>query len=108
MAAPASITGERYELTLFVSGASRSSARAIRDAQALCEAHFDGRYQLTIVDLNQDPDHARGHRVLATPTLVKDQPLPERMAVGDLSDTERVLHVLDMRSPEHADAGPGK
>lgn len=86
----------RYELTLFVSGASSSSARAIGNARAICEAHLEGRYDLTIVDVNQDPHLARGRRVLATPTLVKAHPPPERMLVGDLSDRDRVLLALDL------------
>ena len=95
-AAQAKLDNERYKLTLFVSGASSASARAIRNLQTLCEAHLAGRYDLTIVDVNQYPDLARGRRVLATPTFVKDHPPPERMLVGDLSDRERVLRTLDV------------
>lgn len=83
-----------YELILFVSGASLASARAVRNARALCETHLPGRHDLTIVDVNQDPELARGRRVLATPTLLKDQPAPERMLVGDLSDSAGVLAAL--------------
>lgn len=101
-AAQAKLDDERYRLTLFVSGASSSSARAIGNLQALLEAHLTGRYDLTIVDVNQYPDLARGRRVLATPTLVKDHPEPERMLVGDLSDLERVLRTLDLRLPPPA------
>ena len=96
-AAIAKLEGARYELTLFVNGASSSSARAIRDARTLCEAHLDGRYDLAIVDVNQNPGLAMDHRVLATPTLLKENPAPERMLVGDLSDSDRVLIAFDLR-----------
>lgn len=104
-AALAQLEEARYELTLFVSGASSSSARAIGNARALCDAHLDGRYELTIVDVNQHPELARGSRVMATPTLLKGHPAPERMLVGDLSDRERVLLALDVRVVDDADAG---
>jgi circadian clock protein KaiB len=87
-----------YGLTLFVSGASRSSAEAITNVRAICDAHLSGRYHLDIVDLNQEPVLAEQHNVLATPTLVKDHPLPTRMLVGDLSDHPRVLVALDVRA----------
>jgi circadian clock protein KaiB len=87
---------ERYELTLFVSGASDSSARAITNIRDICDAHLEGRHQLTIVDLNQEPGAGREHRVLATPTLVKDHPLPLRMLVGDMSDHVKILLALDV------------
>lgn len=87
-----------YGLTLFVSGASGSSAQAITNVRAICDAHLNGRYHLEIVDLNQEPVLAERHHVLATPTLVKDHPLPIRMLVGDMSDHPRVLVALDVRA----------
>ena len=104
-AALAGLSEARYELTLFVSGASSSSARAITNARALCETHLQGRYDLTIVDVNQEPQLARGSRVLATPTLLKGKPGPERMVVGDLSDSNRVLLALDVLVVDRSDNG---
>lgn len=103
-AALAGLEGACYELTLFVSGASSSSARAIGNIQALCEAHLAGRHKLTIVDINQDPELVRDSRVLATPTLLKGHPAPERRLVGDLSDLDRVLLALDVRVLNQAEA----
>lgn len=90
-ALPARAMDASYELTLFVSGASTSSARAIRDVQALCEIHLPGQHQLTVVDVNQSPELVRGRGVLATPTLLTSAPGPARMLVGDLSDHDRVM-----------------
>jgi circadian clock protein KaiB len=36
------------------------------------------------------------HHILATPTLIKDHPLPARMLVGDMSDHVRILLGLDV------------
>ena len=85
-----------YRLTLFVNGASDSSAQAIANVRHICETHLSGRYELGIVDLNQEPQLAARHRVLATPTLVKDYPPPTRMLVGDMSDHPRILVALDV------------
>jgi circadian clock protein KaiB len=89
---------EQYELTLFVSGASESSARAIANIREICDAHLGGRHQLNIVDLNQEPALAGPHHVLATPTLIRDRPLPPRMLVGDMSDHIRILVALDVQA----------
>ena len=86
----------RYELTLFVGGASELSARAIANARQLCDDHLDGRYHLTVVDVHETPVALLNSRVLAAPTLVKDLPLPERRVIGDLSQTDRVLLALDL------------
>jgi circadian clock protein KaiB len=97
-----------YGLTLFVSGASDSSSQAITNVRAVCDAHLSGRYHLDIIDLNQEPTLAGQHNVLATPTLVKDHPLPTRMLVGDMSDHPRVLVALDVRPDTTADGTVGK
>lgn len=90
----AGLRAERYLLTLFVSGASSSSARAIGNIRQICDEHLSGRHQLDIIDLHQQPTLARRHNVLATPTLIKDHPLPPRMIVGDMSDRAGVLAAL--------------
>jgi circadian clock protein KaiB len=92
-----------YEMTLFVSGASDSSSQAIANVRVICDTHLSGRYHLDIVDLNQEPALAEQHNVLATPTLVKDRPLPTRMLVGNMSDHPRVLVALDIRADTPGD-----
>lgn len=89
-----------YDLTLFVSGASDLSAIAISHARTMCELHLQGRYQLEVVDVNEDPG-AVGGRLLATPTLRRNRPLPARQVVGDLSDTDKVLTALELPGAEH-------
>jgi circadian clock protein KaiB len=95
----------RGVLTLYVSGASELSARAIANARALCDVSLEGRYRLTIVDVNEDPAAALRSGVIAAPTLVRSLPLPERRLVGDLSSTDKVLQTLELPSPG-APAGP--
>jgi circadian clock protein KaiB len=85
-----------YELTLFVSGASELSARAVANVKLLCDNHLDGQYRLAVVDVHQDPGSVLRRLVLATPTLVKNRPLPVRKHVGDLSDAARVLLALGL------------
>jgi circadian clock protein KaiB len=86
----------RYELTLFVSGASDLSARAIANAKELCDTHLDGRYELSVVDVHEDAAAALNSDVIAAPTLVRNSPLPVRKLVGDLSKTDKVLVALDL------------
>lgn len=86
----------KYELTLFVTGASALSARAIADVRSLCDTYLSGRYHLEVVDVHRNPGLVISRGVLASPTLIKDLPLPKRVLVGDLSNTKRVLLALDI------------
>lgn len=85
-----------YDFTLYVNGASKLSSRAIADAQRLCETYLTGRYALAVVDLNDQTVVEGAGVVVAAPTLMKNQPLPQRQVVGDLSDVDHVLAALDI------------
>jgi circadian clock protein KaiB len=103
--APAACADRRYELTLYVSGASEISARAIADARRLCDVHLCGTCRLSVVDITVDPTAVFRDRVLAVPTLVKNRPPPGRKFIGDLSDTRRVLRGLEISVAESAPPG---
>lgn len=86
----------RYVLHLYITGATPNSVRAVRHIKDLCEQYLAGRYELTVIDIYQQPMLARSERIVATPTLVRSQPLPRRVLIGDLSDRARVLAALDL------------
>ena len=85
-----------YRFSLFVSGATSKSVRAITNIKAICDKHLAGKYQIEVVDIYQQPERLSGEQVVAVPTLVKQHPLPVRKFIGDLSNTERVLNGLDL------------
>jgi len=70
----------------------------LRQLEEDCEEHPKGRYRIEIIDLLENPKLARGDQILAIPTLVRNLPFPIRKIIGDLSDTERVLVGLDVRT----------
>jgi circadian clock protein KaiB len=85
-----------YRLRLFVAGTTPRSARAIRNIRAICEANLQGRYDLEVVDIYQHPEQIKPEQIVVIPTLVKQQPLPLRKMIGDLSNKEQVLIGLDI------------
>ncbi|MGZ4969217.1 MAG: circadian clock KaiB family protein [Methylobacter sp.] len=86
-----------YVLRLYITGATPNSTRAIVNIRKICEEYLQGRYDLEIVDICQNPTLAEGEQIIATPTLIKKLPLPLRRFIGDLSQTERILLGLDLR-----------
>ncbi len=85
---------ERYDLRLYVTGATPRSLRAIANVKAICEGHLRGRYRLEVLDIYRHPALLRKDQIVAVPTLVKRLPVPLRLMVGDLSSTEQVLQGL--------------
>jgi len=83
-----------YHLSLFITGTSPNSVRAINNIKSICEEHLNGNYELEIIDVYQIPERAQREQIIALPTLIKRGPLPERRLVGDMSDKSKVLRGL--------------
>ena len=86
----------KMKLTLYVTGHTQRSDRAIANLRRICEEELKGRYELEIIDVLEQPQLAEEQKILATPTLIKDLPPPLKRLIGDLSDKERVLLGLDI------------
>jgi len=89
----------KYVLKLYVTGTNPRTERAVANLKQICESELRGRYALVIIDVLEDPEAAERDRVLATPTLIKELPLPIRRIIGDLSDQEKALLALEVRVP---------
>ena len=87
-----------YVLRLYVSGMTPNSILAVENVRKLCEEHLEGRYQLEVIDIFQQPIFAKEGQIVAAPTLVKELPPPLRKFIGDMSQTERILLGLDLRT----------
>ena len=84
-------------LRLYVAGQSPKSMTAFSNLKRICEEHLQGRYNIEVIDLLQQPQLAAGDQIVAIPTLVRKLPEPLCKIVGDLSNTERTLVGLQLR-----------
>ena len=86
-----------WELRLYVAGQTPKCLTAFENLKKICEKYLAGQYRIEVIDLLEQPQLARGDKILAIPTVVRKLPVPIRKLIGDLSNTERVLVGLDLR-----------
>jgi circadian clock protein KaiB len=91
-------TLSKYLLKLYVTGSSPRAETAIANLRRICEEDLSGEYELEIIDVLEKPEIAESDKILATPTLIKQLPPPLRRVIGDLSDKDKVLLGLEVRS----------
>ncbi len=98
MAESEKIPGEQpaYKFKLFVSGMSIKSVRAMENLNAICDAHLPDRFHIETIDIMLNKDAAVQYQIVAIPTLIKTEPAPVRTIVGDLSDTNKVITILEI------------
>jgi circadian clock protein KaiB len=87
----------KYVLRLYITGRTTQSDTAISNLRRICEQDLGAEYELEVIDVLERPQLAEDEKILATPTLVRELPLPIRRIVGDMSDREKVLLGLDVR-----------
>lgn len=84
-----------YELRLYVVSNNRKSQLAYDNLKEICFKHLAGKCRIEVIDLTKNPALAREDQIIAIPTLVrKNYP---RKIIGDLSNQERVLEMLELR-----------
>jgi circadian clock protein KaiB len=91
-------------LRLYVAGATTRSRAAIRRVYQICEAELRDRYRLEVIDVYQQPELAIKNQIIATPTLVKERPLPTRRFVGSLAAATNLFG--EALLPEHNMGAP--
>ena len=91
-------------LTLYVTGRTSRSERAISNLQQIAHESNIDDCEFSVIDVLEQPHRAEEERIIATPTLVKSSPPPVRRIIGDLSDIEEVALRLGL-SPSRVAGG---
>jgi len=87
---------ERWELRLYVAGQTPKSLRAIVNLKEICETHLQGKYRITVIDVQAHPELARADQIVAIPTLIRKLPPPIKRLIGDHSNKDRTLVGLEL------------
>ena len=85
-------------LNLYVFGRHSSAESALSGITELWQGTRREQVELAVIDVSQFPQLAEQNKVLATPTLVRERPLPRRKVIGDLSELDRVAAFLGLQA----------
>lgn len=80
----------QYRLKLYVTASTEVVARQVRQIESICKDHGVTQCDLEVINVLESPAIAEAQGILATPTLVKEKPLPMRRVIGDLSDPKKI------------------
>jgi circadian clock protein KaiB len=86
----------KYIFQIFITGNTPRSEIALANLQRMCQHYLTEPWEITVVDVLEQPQLAEEAKILATPTLLKVSPPPVRKVIGDLTDVERVLAGLGL------------
>ncbi len=73
------------------------SIKTITNVKFVLDNQLPAKFQLEIVDVFKNPQRARKAQIMATPTLIKKSPLPNRTIVGNITGRDRIIKGLNLR-----------
>ena len=89
---------QKFILKLYVSGDTLRTRKAIANLQEFCNRDCSLLNSLEIIDVVKFPEIAEAKKILITPTLIREFPLPEERIIGDLSNSEVLSFAFNIPS----------
>jgi circadian clock protein KaiB len=87
---------EKYLFNLYLSGWTPSNERIIANLKSILEDKLKEQYSLEIIYVTEKPELSMRAGVFSTPVLMKQLPPPPMVVVGDLTDKEKLLTVVEI------------
>ena len=87
-----------YSFILYVAGTLPNSVQAVSNLKRICADHLLRDYRLEVVDVLREPQRGLRDGIFLTPTLVKLEPEPKQIVMGNLSDVSVMLHSISWES----------
>ena len=87
-----------YRFRIYTSGKTARSMDAVNTFKSHMKADFPGKCSFEVVDVLENSEAANRDDVLATPTVIRVKPLPERRILGDFRDKIQVFRGLGIKS----------
>jgi circadian clock protein KaiB len=92
-------------LKIYIAGFCKRNADTITTCREACEETLEQYpYELTVIDILEQPSIAEKKKILATPTIIRESPSPEKRIIGELRDIEKakkaILFLIEDFKPE--------
>ena len=83
-------------LRLYIADHSKKCTEGIERLKWELNQRFGEQYSLEITNVLEQPEQAAKDKIIATPTLIRLSPGPERRMIGNLNNSEEVLLVIGL------------
>jgi circadian clock protein KaiB len=87
-----------YKLMLIVIGRTNNSQQAKKNLNKFLSGNKElfSDCKVEVVDILKRPEIAETEKIIATPTLIRKSPVPEKRMVGDLSKSEQLTDFIQV------------
>ena len=81
---------------IYIAGLNARNKECIASFRKACATALpDGCYQIDVVDIVRHPAEAEANKILATPTITREKPVPQRRTIGDFIENNKAVLALN-------------
>ena len=84
-----------FVFKIFVAGLSPRNKDLIASFRETCSTRLGEKYQIQVIDILKDPAKADEKKILATPTIIREKPMPEKRIIGDFRENSQSQQALN-------------
>ena len=82
--------------TIYIAGMGTRNKACIASFRKACATALpDGCYQIDVIDIVRNPAAAEVNKILATPTIIREKPVPQRRTIGDFIENSKAEMALN-------------
>ena len=81
---------------IYIAGLNTRNKESVASFRKACATALPaGSYQIDVVDIVRYPGEAEANKILATPTIAREKPTPQRRTIGDFIENSRATMALN-------------
>lgn len=87
---------EQHKFKLFIIKGSPASNSLVERVQSLLKDKLKTNYLIEVIDILEYPELALESKIIASPTLIQELPLPQKRLIGQFNDNEKIIAALNL------------
>lgn len=81
---------------IYIAGLSARNNECIASFRKACATALPaGGYQIDVIDIVKYPAEAEANKILATPTITREKPVPQKRTIGDFMENSKAVLALN-------------
>ena len=85
----------RILFKIYVAGLSSRNKDLIASFREVCSVKLGQQHQVQVIDILKNSAEADARKILATATIIREKPLPEKRIIGDFRENSKSQQALD-------------
>lgn len=86
----------RILFKIYLAGLTPRNKMLVSTFREICSKRLEQpQHQVLIIDILKNPTEAEAKKILATPTIIREKPYPEKRVIGDFRDSDKAEQALN-------------